>query len=179
MTTKLKHLASPSLVVACICLVVALGGVSYAAGVLPANSVGAKQLRASAVTPSKISPKTIALLKGQQSRTRTTAHTAAARNSLFANLTGNGVLESGTATAARQLSEGAYLVSFARDVSSCAAVASPGPTQTGSTAPNANGVTHVGDDSFANNEIEVDFYKPDPTSVFAPVNTDFHLIVAC
>jgi hypothetical protein len=61
---SLRHLHSPALIVACIALIVALGGVSYAAGVLPANSVGSKQLRASAVTPSKVSPKTIALLKG-------------------------------------------------------------------------------------------------------------------
>ena len=45
---------SPALVVATIALIVALGGTGYAAFKLPANSVGTKQLRKGAVTPSKI-----------------------------------------------------------------------------------------------------------------------------
>jgi hypothetical protein len=179
MNTILKRLPSPALVVACLALVVALGGVSYAAGVLPANSVGAKQLRTSAVTPSKISPKTIALLERQQSRGRTAAQTAAARGSLFANVTYEGALESGTATASRRLSDGIYAVSFARDVSACAAVTSAGPTDGGNTQPNGDGITRIADGALASNEVEVDFYKPDPTSGIAPANTDFHLIVAC
>src|SRR5262245_28058151 len=49
-----KHLPSPAMVVACVSLVVALGGVSYAAGVLPKNSVGAAQLQKKAVTGTKL-----------------------------------------------------------------------------------------------------------------------------
>lgn len=45
---------SPALVVACIALVMALGGTSYAAFTLPKNSVGAKQLKKNAVTTRKI-----------------------------------------------------------------------------------------------------------------------------
>jgi hypothetical protein len=41
---------------AIIALFVALGGTSYAATQLPANSVGTRQIRAGAVTPSKLSP---------------------------------------------------------------------------------------------------------------------------
>jgi hypothetical protein len=171
----LKRLPSPALIVACLALVVALGGVSYAAGVLPANSVGAKQLRSSAVTPSKISPKTLALLKGQQGRTGATA--AAARGSLFANVPEGGVLKSGTATGSRRASLGSYVVSFARDVTSCAAVTSAGPTDGGFTKLNADGVTRIA--AGAANEVTVDFYSPDSTSAAAPTDTDFHLIVAC
>jgi len=64
------------MVVACVALLVALGGVSYATAVLPASSVGAKQLRKASVTPSKlrngvvtpskVDPRTIALFKGQK-----------------------------------------------------------------------------------------------------------------
>ena len=64
------------MVVACLALIVALGGVSYATAVLPASSVGAKQLRKGSVTPSKlrkgvvtpskVDPRTIALFKGQK-----------------------------------------------------------------------------------------------------------------
>lgn len=57
---------SPALVVAVVALVVALGGTSYAAIILPANSVGTKQLKKHAVTPAKIAPTTIALFKGQK-----------------------------------------------------------------------------------------------------------------
>jgi hypothetical protein len=42
------------MIVACVALVVALGGVSYAATVLPKNSVGTTQLRKKAVTVSKL-----------------------------------------------------------------------------------------------------------------------------
>jgi Collagen triple helix repeat (20 copies) len=54
MNIRLKRVPSPALVVACIALIVALGGVSYAVGVLPANSVGTKQLRKAAVTNGRL-----------------------------------------------------------------------------------------------------------------------------
>jgi hypothetical protein len=54
MTAILNRLPSPAMIVACAALVVALGGVSYAAGVLPKNSVGAAQLQKKAVTASKL-----------------------------------------------------------------------------------------------------------------------------
>ncbi len=41
---------------AIVALFIALGGTSYAATQLPANSVGTRQIRAGAVTPSKLSP---------------------------------------------------------------------------------------------------------------------------
>jgi hypothetical protein len=65
MSASLKRLASPAMIVACVALVVALGGVSYAAGVLPAGSVGAKQIKKSAVTLTKISPAARSALTGQ------------------------------------------------------------------------------------------------------------------
>jgi hypothetical protein len=54
MNTIRKSLPSPAMLVACVALVVALGGVSYAAGVLPKNSVGTAQLKKKAVTGAKI-----------------------------------------------------------------------------------------------------------------------------
>lgn len=50
---------SPSTVIAMIALAVALGGTGYAAIVLPANSVGTKQLKASAVTSVKVKDGTL------------------------------------------------------------------------------------------------------------------------
>jgi hypothetical protein len=49
-----KSLPSPAMIVACAALVIALGGVSYAAAVLPKNSVGTTQLQRKAVTASKL-----------------------------------------------------------------------------------------------------------------------------
>jgi hypothetical protein len=50
----IRKLPSPAMLVACVALVVALGGVSYAAGVLPKNSVGTAQLKKTAVTAAKL-----------------------------------------------------------------------------------------------------------------------------
>ena len=49
-----RHRPSAAMVVACIALGVALGGTSYAAFKLPANSVGTKQLKKNAVTSVKV-----------------------------------------------------------------------------------------------------------------------------
>src|SRR4051812_30447625 len=48
------RLPAPGTVVAAVALAVALGGTSYAAGVLPVNSVGTAQLRRSAVVSAKV-----------------------------------------------------------------------------------------------------------------------------
>src|SRR5262249_17214644 len=55
---------SPALVIASLALAVAMGGTSYAAVSLPANSVGTRQLRNSAVTLKKISRSARASLRG-------------------------------------------------------------------------------------------------------------------
>jgi hypothetical protein len=57
---------SPAFAISLLALFVALGGTTYAATSLPANSVGTKQLRNAAVTRSKISGGTLAALKGKR-----------------------------------------------------------------------------------------------------------------
>jgi len=59
MRTIVQHRPSPSMVVALIALFVALGGVSYAAINLPANSVGTRQLKKDAITSAKIKAKAV------------------------------------------------------------------------------------------------------------------------
>jgi hypothetical protein len=54
---------SPAFVVAVVALFVALGGASYAAFSLPANSVGAKQLKSGAVTSKKIATRAVTAAK--------------------------------------------------------------------------------------------------------------------
>jgi hypothetical protein len=49
-----RRLPTPAMLVACIALAVSLGGVSYAAGVLPKGSVGTAQLKKNAVTGAKL-----------------------------------------------------------------------------------------------------------------------------
>lgn len=63
-----RRAPSPAMVVACLALTVALGGTSYAAVRLPANSVGTKQLKRNAVTSAKVRPNT---LTGQHIREST------------------------------------------------------------------------------------------------------------
>ncbi len=48
------HVPSPAMIVACVALFVAMGGTSYAAVTLAANSVGTKQIKKNAVTSAKI-----------------------------------------------------------------------------------------------------------------------------
>ncbi|MDX6569730.1 MAG: hypothetical protein QOH15_2308, partial [Gaiellales bacterium] len=51
---RLRRHPSPALVVSCLALAVALGGTGYAAVVLPANSVGTKQLKQGAIVAAKV-----------------------------------------------------------------------------------------------------------------------------
>jgi len=55
-------LPSPALVVASLALLVSLGGVGYAAVMLPKNSVGAPQIRNDAVTAAKVRDGSLSLL---------------------------------------------------------------------------------------------------------------------
>jgi Collagen triple helix repeat (20 copies) len=58
-----RRLLSPAMLVACMALVVALGGVSYAAAVLPKNSVGTAQLKKEAVSRAKLKPNVVTAAK--------------------------------------------------------------------------------------------------------------------
>ena len=58
--SKLLRRPSPSMVVACLALAIALGGTSYATILqVPRNSVGTLQLKRNAVTSSKIAPNAV------------------------------------------------------------------------------------------------------------------------
>src|SRR5919197_2044565 len=50
----LRHRPSPAMVMSCVALLLALGGVSWAATTLPRNSVGTAQLKNNAVTSRKV-----------------------------------------------------------------------------------------------------------------------------
>jgi hypothetical protein len=57
--SRLRRHLSPALVLACLALLVAVGGTSYAQVGLPANSVGTKQLKNGAVVASKVKPRSL------------------------------------------------------------------------------------------------------------------------
>jgi hypothetical protein len=63
-----RFLPSPAMVVACLALLVALGGTSYAAIKLPRNSVGNIQLKRGAVTGIKVKSNTLAGTQINESR---------------------------------------------------------------------------------------------------------------
>src|SRR5215218_6203508 len=63
-----RYLPSPAMVVACLALLVALGGTGYAAIKLPANSVGTKQLKRGAVTGVKVKGNTLTGTQINESR---------------------------------------------------------------------------------------------------------------
>jgi len=54
-----RFLPSPAMVVAMLALLVALGGVGYAATALPRNSVGTPQLKKNAVTSIKVKDRSL------------------------------------------------------------------------------------------------------------------------
>ena len=59
MRRKARLRPSPSMAVAFLALLVALGGTSYAVAQLPANSVGSKQLKKNAVTAAKVKDRSL------------------------------------------------------------------------------------------------------------------------
>ena len=79
---------SPALIVASLALAIALGGTGYAAVVLPANSVGTKQLKNKAVNAAKVKPGSLrasSFASGLTVLPRQTASCARNRASSFAS----------------------------------------------------------------------------------------------
>jgi hypothetical protein len=60
---------SPAMVIACLALAISLGGVSYAATRLPANSVGSKQIIDRSLKKKDMAPKTLSGIQGVRPRT--------------------------------------------------------------------------------------------------------------
>jgi hypothetical protein len=138
---------SPALVVACVALTVSLGGTGYAAVVLPANSVGTKQLQNGAVVGTKVKAHSLvaanfkpgAIPAGPQGLPGPAGPTGPKGDSatkLFANVkpgnSASGLIygsSSGTSgNPGRNTSAGVgvYTVTFNQDVSNCAVLAIPG-----------------------------------------------------
>lgn len=139
MKRLLRVRPSPPMIVACAALFVSLGGVSYAAIVLPANSVGTKQLKKNAVNSAKVKPRSLFasdFKKGQLPRgprglqgapgapgAKGDPGTPATR--LWAYVSYTGALRGGGGVvASSRLSAGNFSVTFNQSVTNCAAMAS-------------------------------------------------------
>jgi hypothetical protein len=180
-------------VLAAAALAVAVFGstpIGHAAGnlLLPRNSVGTVQLKGSAVTGLKVKDGTLmaadfkagqlpAGSQGPQGPAGPKGDKGDPGISLYANVTEAGVLESGTATAASRTGQGSYVVTFDRDLSKCAAVSSAGATGSGAWIWSAWDAVSVAGSSGAN-KVAITFRGPSAGGS-QPVDTDFHLIVAC
>lgn len=117
--------------VACIALAVALGGTSYAAITLPANSVGAKQLKKNAVNSSKVKDFSLVrndfkrgiLLKGNQGDKGDKGDTGVPgtpATRLFTGVTGAGTLyKSSGAVSVTHPSAGTYEINFNQSIRNC------------------------------------------------------------
>lgn len=111
---------SPAMAVACLALLVALGGTSYAAVAIPANSVGTRQLKANAVTSAKIdngtiqtsdlSSRAVTSLKGATGP-QGPAGSALAYGDVPATVSDGGIVHYGWTGAVDHISTGIYCLS--------------------------------------------------------------------
>jgi hypothetical protein len=147
---------SPGFVVACLALAVALGGTGYAAVVLPANSVGTKQLRNGAVVAAKVKPHSLLPsnfaqmpkgpkgdkgdagpqgLPGQAGAKGDKGDKGDPATKLFAAVAkdGTAIVKSAGVNSTRSGS-GQYVVTFPQNVSNCAPIVSIADTAGGEAA---------------------------------------------
>lgn len=146
-----KMLPSPAMVVACVALVVALGGASYAATVLPKNSVGSAQLRKKAVTHAKLGKNAVTGAevkdgtlgaadfqlgqlpagpqgpqgpKGDAGAQGAAGQPGAAATKLFGAINVEGTLRHGNGViASKKVATGNFVVTFDRSLAGCVATA--------------------------------------------------------
>ncbi len=168
--------------VATLALFVALGGTSYAAIHLGRNTVGAAQIKASAVGSSEVrngslrisdlSTSSRAALKGQAGPAGPQGPAGAPAVGYFAAIGSGGQAFRGNAKASNHTSSGSgsYTIIFPRDVSACAytttlgtADGSPPPTGQAAVSSDAQGAVVVQTTDLAGN----------------PKDLPFHVIVAC
>ncbi|MEA2492586.1 MAG: hypothetical protein QOJ29_497 [Thermoleophilaceae bacterium] len=125
MSSFYKRRPSPAMTVALIALFVALGGTGYAAMKLPRNSVGSAQLKSDAVRSSKVKNRSL-LAKDFKAGQLPRGARGAPAAKYFASVASNGARRSGTASSVERTGPGRYNVRFAKDLSKCSAVVTPG-----------------------------------------------------
>jgi hypothetical protein len=187
----LRFRPSPAMVVACTALFVSLGGVGYAAVVLPANSVGTRQLKKNAVNSAKVKRYSLLrsdFMKGQLPRgpqgiqgapgtpgapgAKGDPGTPATK--LWAYVSGTGALRGGSGViASSRLSQGNFSVTFNRSIVNCAAIASY-ERETSDVSYNVS--NHFAVTRFSTTELRIYTWN---SSVNQSFDLPFALIVAC
>jgi hypothetical protein len=179
------------MIIACAALFVSLGGVSYAAIVLPANSVGTKQLKKNAVNSAKVKPRSLFasdFKKGQLPRgprglqgvpgtpgapgAKGDPGTPATR--LWAYVSSTGALRGGGGVvASSRLLDGYFSVTFNQPVINCAATATylRENNDVGYNLSNHFGITR-----FSTTEFRINIWN---STINDSLNIPFALIVAC
>ena len=141
MNRLLRLRPSPAMVVACAALFVSLGGVGYAAIVLPANSVGTKQLKRNAVNSAKVKkhsllrsdfkrgqiprgPQGVQGIQGIQGVQGPKGDPGTPATRLWAYVSATGTLRGGSGVvASSRISSGSFSVTFNQSIVNCAATA--------------------------------------------------------
>jgi hypothetical protein len=185
---------SPAMIVACAALFVSLGGVGYAAIVLPANSVGTKQLKKNAVNSAKVKPRSLLasdfkkgqLPRGPRGLQGVPGATGAAgapgakgdpgtpATRLWAYVSSAGVLRGGGGVvASSRLSDGHFSVTFNQSVINCAATATylRENNDAGFNLSNHFGITR-----FSTTELRINIWN---SAINDAPNIPFGLIVVC
>jgi hypothetical protein len=176
-----RILSKPSYanVTATMALFIALGGSSYAAFVLPRDSVGSKQIRKGAVRSTEIRDGSIAIrdvsrsarksLRGQQGPAGAQGTPGAPAAKFFAAVTGAGSFIRGNATSGGRTGLGSYAIGFAQDVSACVYSATLGTTDGTTVTPGRVTVNTAG------GQAGVQTFD----AAGSPADLPFHLLVAC
>jgi hypothetical protein len=182
---------SPAMVVACAALFVSLSGVGYAAIVLPANSVGPRQLKRNAVTSAKV--KQYSLLRsdfkrgqvpqgrqgpqgvpGAQGIQGPKGDPGTPATRLWAYVSPTGTIRGGSGVvASSRLSNGYFSVSFNQSIVNCAATAT---YDRENNDVGFNLSNHFGITRFSATEYRVNIWN---SSINDAPNIPFGLIVVC
>src|SRR5262245_42626370 len=138
---NVRRRPSPALVIACLALAIALGGTSYAAVSLPANSVGTKQLKNNAVVATKVKrgslriwnfadgdiPKGDKGADGLPGAKGDKGDKGDPATKLFAVVNADGTKDKGSPGSASKRNDakgdGNYIVTFQQNTTDCAAIA--------------------------------------------------------
>jgi hypothetical protein len=191
MKRVLSFRPSPSMIVACAALFVSLGGVGYAAIVLPANSVGTRQLKKNSVNSAKV--KKHSLLKsdfkrgqlprgaqgpqgipGAQGVQGPKGDPGTPATRLWAYVSPTGTLRGGSGViASSRLSNGYFSVSFNQSIVNCAATATylRENNDVGFNLSNHFGITR-----FSMTEFRINIWN---SAINDAPNIPFGLIVVC
>jgi hypothetical protein len=188
---------SPAMVVACAALFVSLSGVGYAAMVLPANSVGPKQLKRNAVTSAKVKqysllrsdfkrgqvpqgpkglqgPPGLQGIPGAQGIQGLKGDPGTPATRLWAYVSPTGTIRGGGGVvASSRLSNGYFSVSFNQSIANCAATATylRENNDVGFNLSNHFGITR-----FSTTEFRTNIWN---SSINDAPNIPFALIVVC